>query len=133
MSRTQLHLVNHQGQSLSVATRAAVEAAYAWALLEFPHIDPAQLAGWAEEVGKAIDARAEPVESPKRYAFAALHGKVREWFRNRASKEIVVGLGADLEKWAGVDGNVQRMMDRRIFFDQVKTKLNDREDRKSVV
>lgn len=127
MSRTQLHLVNHQGQSLSVATRAAVEAAYAWALKEFPHIDPAQLAGWAEEVGKAIDARAEPVESPKRYAFAALHGKVREWFRNRASKEIVVGLGADLEKWAGVDGNVQRMMDRRIFFDQVRTRLNDRD------
>ena len=122
-----MHLVNHQGQSLSVATRAAVEAAYAWALVEFPHIDPAQLAGWAEEVGKAIDARAEPVESPKRYAFAALHGKVREWFRNRASKEIVVGLGADLEKWAGVDGNVQRMMDRRIFFDQVKTKLNERD------
>src|ERR1700728_4572037 len=105
MSRTQLHLVDHQGQMLSVAIRTAAEAAFAWALQEFPHIDPALLAGWAEDVAKSIDGRTEPVESPMRYAFAALHGKVREWLRNRASKEMFVGIGAELEEWAGVDGN----------------------------
>ena len=127
MSRTQLHLVDHQGQALSVVTRTAAEAAYAWALQEFPRVDPALLAGWAEEVAKAIEARAEAVESPKRYAFAALHRKVRQWLRDRASKEVFVGIGAELEEWAGVDGNTQFIMDRRIFFDQVKTRLNERD------
>lgn len=127
MSRTQLHLVDHQGQTLSVATRTAAEAAFAWAIKEFPRIDPALLAGWAEDVAKAIEARAETVESPKRYAFAALHGKVRQWLRGRASKEIFVGIGIELEEWAGADGSAQRIMDRRIFFDQVKTRLSERD------
>jgi RNA polymerase sigma factor (sigma-70 family) len=81
----------------------------------------------SEEVAKAIEARSEAVESPKRYAFAALHGKVRQWLRSKASKEIPVGIGAELEEWAEVDRNTQSMMDRAIFFDQMKTKLNDRD------
>jgi RNA polymerase sigma factor (sigma-70 family) len=126
-SRTQLHLVDGQGRTLSVTTRAAAEAAFAWALREFPRIDPVLLAEWSEEVAKGIEARSEALESPKRYAFAALHGKVRQWLRRKASQEIYVGRAAELEDWAGVDRNTQRMMDRAIFFDQVKTKLNDRD------
>jgi RNA polymerase sigma factor (sigma-70 family) len=126
-SRNQLHLVDGQGRTLSVATRAAAEAAFAWALREFPRIDPVLLAEWSEEVAKAIEARSEAVESPKRYAFAALHGKVRQWLRSKASQEIPVGIGAELEEWAEVDRNTQSKMDRAIFFDQMKTKLNDRD------
>jgi DNA-directed RNA polymerase specialized sigma24 family protein len=128
MSRTQLHLVDGHGRTLSSANKAAAEAAFAWALREFPHIDPVLLTEWTEEVGKAIEARAQTVVSPKRYAFAALHGKVRQWMRSRASKEISVGIGVDLEQWAGVESNVQRMMDRTILFDQLKTRLNDRDN-----
>ena len=126
-SSTQLHLVDGQGRTLSPITRAAAEAAYVWALREFPRIDPVLLAEWSEEVAKAIEARSEVVESPTRYAFAALHGKVRQWLRSKASQEVSVGIGAELEEWAGVDRNAQRMMDRAIFFDQIKTKLNDRD------
>lgn len=126
-SSTQLHLVDGQGRTLSLITRAAVEAAYTWALREFPRIDPVLLAEWSEEVAKAIEARSEVVESPTRYAFAALHGKVRQWLRSKASQEVSVGIGAELEEWVGVDRNAQRMMDRAIFFDQIKTKLNDRD------
>ena len=126
-SRNQLHLVDGQGRTLSGATRAAAEDAFAWALREFPRIDPVLLAEWSEEVAKAIEARSEAVESPKRYAFAALHGKVRQWLRSKASQEIPVGIGAELEEWAGVDRNTQSKMDRAIFFDQMKTKLNDRD------
>ena len=126
-SSTQLHLVDGQGRSLSLTTRAAAEAAYTWALREFPRIDPVLLAEWSEEVAKAIEARSEVVESPTRYAFAALHGKVRQWLRSKASQEVSVGIGAELEEWVGVDRNAQRMMDRAIFFDQIKTKLNDRD------
>ena len=126
-SRNQLHLVDGQGRTLSLITRAAVEAAYTWALREFPRIDPVLLAEWSEEVARAIEARSEVVESPTRYAFAALHGKVRQWLRSKASQEVSVGIGAELEEWVGVDRNAQRMMDRAIFFDQIKTKLNDRD------
>ena len=126
-SSTQLHLVDGQGRTLSLTTRAAAEAAYTWALREFPRIDPVLLAEWSEEVAKAIEARSEVVESPTRYAFAALHGKVRQWLRSKASQEVSVGIGAELEEWVGVDRNAQRMMDRAIFFDQIKTKLNDRD------
>lgn len=126
-SSTQLHLVDGQGRTLSLITRAAVEAAYTWALREFPRIDPVLLAEWSEEVARAIEARSEVVESPTRYAFAALHGKVRQWLRSKASQEVSVGIGAELEEWVGVDRNAQRMMDRAIFFDQIKTKLNDRD------
>ena len=126
-SSTQLHLVDGQGRTLSLTTRAAAEAAYTWALREFPRIDPVLLAEWSEEVARAIEARSEVVESPTRYAFAALHGKVRQWLRSKASQEVSVGIGAELEEWVGVDRNAQRMMDRAIFFDQIKTKLNDRD------
>ena len=93
----------------------------------FPHLDPALLAGWAEEVGQSMQSRADFIRSPKRYAFAALHGKVREWYRSGASKEIPVGIGTTLEHWVAVDRSMQVVMDRAILFEQLKSKLNDRD------
>jgi DNA-directed RNA polymerase specialized sigma subunit len=48
--------------------------------------------------------------------------------RSKASKEIPVGIGVDLEKWVGVENGIQRMMDRTILFNELKAKLNERDN-----
>jgi DNA-directed RNA polymerase specialized sigma24 family protein len=127
MGQTLLHLVDQRGQALPVAIRLAVEAAHRWVGWEYPHLDEAVVAGWAEDVGKAMGARLDEIRSPYRYAFAALHGKVREWFRSNASKEVLVGTARELELWAGIDRSTQRVIYRAVLFDQLKTKLSERD------
>jgi DNA-directed RNA polymerase specialized sigma24 family protein len=127
MGQTLLHLVDRRGETLPVAIRLAVEAAHRWVRREYPHLDEAVVAGWAEDVGKAMGTRIDDIRSPHRYAFAALHGKVKEWFRSNASKEILVGIGGDLESWAGIDRSAQRAIYRTVLFDQLKTKLSERD------
>ncbi len=127
MGQTLLHLVDQRGQTLPVAIRLAVEAAHRWVRWEYPHLDEAVVAGWAEDVGKAMGARLDEIRSPYRYAFAALHGKVREWFRSNASREVLVGIGRELELWAGIDRSTQRVIYRAVLFDQLKTKLSERD------
>jgi hypothetical protein len=108
MGQAVLHLVDQRGQTLPMAIRQAVEAAHRWVRREYPHLDEAVVAGWAEDVGKAMGGRFDDIRSPYRYAYTALHGKVREWFRSNASKEILIGMGSDLELWAGIDRSAQR-------------------------
>jgi hypothetical protein len=127
MGRTLLHLVDQRGQTLPVAIRLAVEAAHRWVRWEYPHLDEAVVAGWAEDVGKAMGARLDEIRFPYRYAFAALHGKVREWFRSNASKEILAGTARELELWAGIDLSAQRVIYQAILFEQLKTKLSERD------
>jgi hypothetical protein len=127
MGQMLLHLVDQRGETLPVAIRLAVEAAHRWIRREYPHLDEAVVAGWAEDVGKAMGARLDAIRSPYRYAFAALHGKVREWFRTNASKEILVGVGSELEVWIGIDLSTQRVMYQAVLFDQLKTKLSERD------
>ena len=127
MGQTLLHLVDQRGQTLPVAIRLAVEAAHRWVRWEYPHLDEAVVAGWAEDVGQAMGARLDEIRSPYRYAFAALHGKVREWFRSNASKEILVGTGSELELWASIDRSAQRVIYRAVLFEQLKTKLSERD------
>jgi DNA-directed RNA polymerase specialized sigma24 family protein len=90
-------------------------------------LDAAIVAGWAEDVGKAMGGHLDDIWAPHRYAFAALHGKVREWFRGNASREIPVGIGTELERWAGIDRSTQRVIYRAVLFDQLKTKLSERD------
>ena len=127
MSQTLLHLVDQRGQTLPVAIRLAVEAAHLWVRWEYPHLDEAVVAGWAEEVGKAMGARLDEIRSPRRYAFAALQGKVREWFRSNASREVLVGTARELELWAGIDRSTQRVIYRAVLFEELKTKLSERD------
>jgi hypothetical protein len=127
MGQTLLHLVDRRGQTLPAAIRLPVEAAHRWVRREYPHLDEAIVAGWAEDIGKAMGARLDDIRSPYRYASAALHGKVREWFRSNASKEILVGIGSELELWAGIDRSAQRVIYRAVLFEQLKTKLNERD------
>ena len=127
MDQALLHLVDRRGQTLPGSIRLAVESAHRWVRREYPHLDAAVVAGWAEDVGRAMGGRLDDIRSPSRYAFAALHGKVREWFRSHASREIPVGIGSELELWAGIDLSAQRTIYRTVLFEQLKTKLSERD------
>src|SRR5260370_25047653 len=97
MDQALLHLVDRRGQTLPGSVRLAVEPAHRWVRREYPHLDEAVIAGWAEDVGQVMGARLDEIHSPHRYAYSALHGKVREWFRTCAAREFTVGTGSELE------------------------------------
>lgn len=127
MGQTQLHLVDAEGSEVLPSIKAGVESAFAWAVRTFPTLDPAVLAEWAEEIGSAMQRNENTHASPRRYAYAAMHGRVRDFLKTGASRETPKGVGSELEKWAGVDSAVQTRMDRTIFFQELKTKLDGRD------
>lgn len=127
MGQTFLHLVDRHGVALPVELREALEAAYRWATHDFPRIDRALVAGWTEEVGGAMVAKGTAIQSPRRYAFAALHGKIRAWFRKNPGRELAVGIGPELEAWLGMDQTEQLDIDHGVLFDQLRAKLSERD------
>jgi len=127
MDHTLLHLVDRRGQTLPRSIRFAVESAHRWVRREYPYLDEAVIAGWAEDVGQVMGTRLNEIHSPHRYAYSALHGKVREWFRTCAAREFTVGIGSELEEWAGVDRSTPRAIYQTVLFDQLRTKLSERD------
>ena len=61
--------------------RIAVEAAFQWSVREYRNMDEADLAALAEAVALSTSKRRDEIQSPRRYAFAALTGRLQEWFR----------------------------------------------------
>lgn len=127
MGRTHLFLVNRRNEPLPAGLRTSVEAAYRWACSDYPTLDRALIATWTEEVGRLMADRAADIQEPRRYAFAALHGKIRQHFRSGTSKEVPSGISEQLEEWAGVDEASMRQMEQRILFQEVSSKLNERD------
>ena len=93
MAATLLHLVDEHGAPVPSQVRLAVESAYRWAVREYRHIDQAVLAGLAESVAVGMCRRLDQIGFPRRYAFAALTGKLQEWYRAHPVVEIAVGTG----------------------------------------
>ncbi len=127
MGRTQLHLVDAEGSDVLPSIKAGVESAFAWTVNTYPNLDPAVLAEWAEEIGCAMQRNKNTHATPRRYAYAAMHGRVRDYLKTGASRETPEGSCSELEKWAGVDNEVQTRIDRRIFFQELTTKLDGRD------
>ena len=115
------------GKILQTRRVMRVKDAYRWAVVEFPNLDQAAVAGWAEDLGKAMAAHPGHIEFPRRYATSALKGKILGWFRKHPGKEIAVGVGSELEQWAGLDPKAQIAMERTVLFEQLRTKLNERD------
>jgi DNA-directed RNA polymerase specialized sigma24 family protein len=105
----------------------AVERSFHWVLRDFPQLDSAMIANWAEEVALSMQARVTTIVSPQRYAYAALKGKVHDWMRSAQAKEDVAGLGRDLERIGGLNGSFEGAVDRKILFEQLKATLNERD------
>jgi len=74
-----------------------------------------------------MELKSDGVDSPRRYAYAALHGKVRDWMKSGAARETSVGIGKSLEALGGVNGSFQGTVDRSILFEQLKATLNERD------
>ena len=127
MGQTQLHLVDVDGREVLSSIKAGVESAFGWTVSTYPNLDPAVLAEWAEEIGSAMQKNEKTHDTPRRYAYAAMHGRVRDYLKTRASKETPGGSSFELEKWAGVDADAQTRIDRRIFFQEMRTKLDQRD------
>ncbi len=127
MGWTQLHLVDVNGREVLPSIKAGVESAFGWTVRTYPNLDPAVLAEWAEEIGSAMQTNTNTHETPRRYAYAAMHGRVRDYLKTRASKETSGGSSAELEKWAGVDAGTQTRIDRKLFFQEISTKLDQRD------
>jgi hypothetical protein len=127
LKQTQLHLVDAQGSAVSSTVKSAVEVVFRWVLRDFPHVDPAMIAEWAEEVGCAMESKGNQIVAHERYAYTALKGKVRDWLRTKTAQEESAGIGQDLERLGGVDRSFQRELDRKLLFEQLKTALNERD------
>ncbi len=127
MGQTQLHLVDENGQDLAAETRDAVWNAYQWALREYPGLDEAAIAGWAEDVAKAMGAHPGSINFPRRYATSALRGKILGWFRKHPRPEKSIGLGPELEKWVGFDSEAEITLERTVLFEQLTMKLSQRD------
>lgn len=81
MAVSLLHLVDENNSPVVAEIRSAVDAAYRWSVREYREIDAADLAAMAERVALAMSKKdAGYIQSPRRYAFAALAGKIQEWF-----------------------------------------------------
>ena len=127
MRRQELHLIDEKRNAVSTAIATAVEAAYRWAIVMFPQIDPVILANAAERLATTMERNKEYLGSPRRYAYAAMNGKVRDWLRTMAANELPVGLGHELDGHARVTNSFQDSVERSILFQQLQTKLSDRD------
>jgi hypothetical protein len=105
MIRAHLHLVDTNGTVVCAEVETAVERSFHWVLRDYPQVDPAMIANWAEEVAHSMQERATILISPQRYAYSALKGKVRDWMRSGAAREQVAGIGRDLESIGGLSGS----------------------------
>jgi len=127
MNRPHLHLVDTTGITLSPKIASAVELAFRWVARDYPQVDSALIANWAEDVGSAMQGREASLQFPDRYAYSALKGKVRDWLRTRSANEEAAGIGRDLERIGGTNGSFQGASDRKILFEQLRATLNERD------
>ena len=127
MGQAELHLVDANGHHIPRVVQDKVETAFRWVVREFPLVDTALISDWAEDVGKLMNARWELINSPQRYAYSALKGRVHDWMKTCSGREEPAGIGRDLEVLGGAGKSFQGDVERKILFDQLKAALSDRD------
>ena len=126
MAATLLHLVDDRGQPVPPQVRLVVEAAYRWAEREYQHFDHAVLAGMAEAVALAMCRRLDRIEFPRRYAVAALMGKLHEWYRAHPAVEILMD-PAEVEDLPDDKPKSIPAAELNLLFSEIKTQLSERD------
>src|SRR5271166_1813181 len=127
MKRHELHLIDANGDPVSSAIRSAVEATFDYSVAEHPEIDRAILANMAEQLAVSMEKNKESIASVRRYAYAAMRGKVRDWLRTKEATELAVGLDPELDKCARASYSFQDKVDRKILFEQMRSRLSERD------
>jgi RNA polymerase sigma factor (sigma-70 family) len=126
MATTLLHLVDEHGQPVPPQVRLAVEAAYRWVAREYQHFDQAVLAGMAEAVALAMCRRLDRIEFPRRYAVAALTGKLHEWYRAHPAVEVILEPD-DIEHVRKARPTPASSADLSVLFSEIKAQLSERD------
>lgn len=127
MHRAHLYPINSDGGILNADIQAACETAFKRAVLDFPYFDQALIADWAEEVAVAMDKRGEAIQFPKRYAYMALRGKIRDWLRTGPGRVELKGIGPDLEEVSGLSESFTDQTERKVLFKQILPELSERD------
>ena len=126
MAATLLHLVDQYGQPVPPQVRLAVEAAYRWAEREYERFDRAVLAEMAEALALAMCRHQDRIELPRRYAVAALAGKLQEWYRAHPAVEIMLDPD-DLEQVMQAEPVPTTSPDLNVLFAEMKAQLSERD------
>src|SRR5215475_4218212 len=113
MADSLLYLVDQDNQSVKPEVRIAVEAAFRWSVREYPNMDEADLAAMAEAVALRMSRRWEEIQWPRRYAFAALAGRIQEWFRAHPAKMVSFETEEELDREIGPDDRFVSAVERR--------------------
>ena len=124
-----LYLVDQDNKPVKPEIRIAVEAAFRWSVREYRYMDEADLAAMAEAVALGMSKRLEEIQSPRRYAFAALTGRIQEWYRIHPAKMVSFETEDELDREIGPDDRFVFDVERRLLFAQIRRQLSGR-DRK---
>ena len=122
-----LHLVDQDNTPDKPEIRMAVEAAYGWSIRDFRNIDEADLAAMAEAVALNMAKRFDEIQSPRRYAFAALMGRIEEWFRRHPAKMVSFQSDGEFDKAIGPDDRFTLEVERKLLFAQIRDHLSERD------
>jgi RNA polymerase sigma factor (sigma-70 family) len=127
MAGSLLYLVDQENKPVTPEIRIAVEAAFRWSVREYRNMDEADLASMAEAVALGMSKRLEEIQSPRRYAFAALAGRIQGWFRAHPAKMVSFETEDKLDREIGPDDRFVFDVERRILFAQIRRQLRGRD------
>ena len=127
MSGSLLYLVDQDNKPVKPEIRIAVEAAFRWSVREYRNMDEADLASMAEAVALGMSKRLDEIQSPRRYAFAALTGRIQEWFRAHPAKIVSFETEDELDRQVGPDERFVFDVERRLLFAQIRRQLSGRD------
>jgi RNA polymerase sigma factor (sigma-70 family) len=126
MRKSELHLISDNGHTVAPEIEAAVEAAYRWTLSMFPNIDPVLLANAAERLAKNMETNKGELVSPRRYAYAAMHGKVRDLLKTGTANETPMP-SHKLDQLGVTVKSFEDDIELSILFQQLRAQLSDRD------
>jgi RNA polymerase sigma factor (sigma-70 family) len=127
MDGSLLYLVDQDNKPVKPEIRIAVEAAFRWSIREYRNMDEADLAFMAEAVGLGMSKRLEEIQSPRRYAFAALTGRIQGWFRAHPARMVSFETEDELDREIGPDDRFMFDVERRLLFAQIRGQLSGRD------
>jgi RNA polymerase sigma factor (sigma-70 family) len=127
MAGSLLYLVDQDNKPVKPEIRIAVEAAFRWSVREYRNMDEADIASMAEAVALGMSKRLKEIQSPRRYAFAALTGRIQEWFRAHPAKMVSFETEDDLDRAIGPDDRFMFDVERRLLFAQIRCRLSGRD------
>jgi DNA-directed RNA polymerase specialized sigma24 family protein len=127
MAGSLLYLVDQDNKPVKPEIRTAVESAFRWSVREYRNMDEVDIASMAEAVAVGMSKRLKEIQSPRRYAFAALTGRIQEWFRAHPAKMVSFETEDDLDREIGPDDRFVFDVELRLLFAQIRRQLSGRD------